>query len=57
MKVHNSQINNFINKVNSNYGAILVYGTDYGLICEKVNDLVKSFFININSGFTTDRRF
>ena len=49
MKVHNSQINDFINKVNSNYGAILVYGTDYGLICEKVNDLVKSYFKNINS--------
>ena len=40
MKVHNSQINDFINKVNSNYGVILVYGTDYGLICEKVNDFI-----------------
>ena len=49
MKIHNSQINTTISNVNSQSLAILVYGTDYGLISEKIADLKNAYFKNKSS--------
>ena len=45
MKINTSHINS----INSESIAILVYGTDYGLICEKLSDLTRAYFKNETS--------
>ena len=49
MKIHNSLINTTISNVNSQSLAIIVYGTDYGLISEKIADLKNAYFKNKSS--------
>ena len=46
MKINNQKINEFISKVDSSSPAILVYGTDYGLVCERLEKIIKSFLKN-----------
>ena len=46
MKISNQKINEFISNVNSSSPAILVYGTDYGLVCERLEKIIQSFLKN-----------
>ncbi len=43
MKIQPAQVNKFINKIPENIRIVLLYGSDYGLIVERINTIRRAF--------------
>ena len=48
MKINNQKFKDFIQQENFQCNAILIYGNDYGLVCERTDDLTKTFLKESN---------
>lgn len=52
MKIQNYKIDQFCNNFMPETPAILIYGQDYGLICERSDSIINSFFKDINNSYS-----